>query len=91
MEDGDLRPGQGGRGLVHFDQAVPRRPYGGQQARRVVSVLWAYRGRPVYTYVGDEYPGAVNGHGIGEFSGTRNGYHAFTLRDIFMNYEFRRP
>jgi predicted lipoprotein with Yx(FWY)xxD motif len=53
--------------------------------------VWAYRGRPVYTYAGDEYPGAVNGHGIGEFSGTRNGYHAFALRDIFMDYEFRRP
>jgi len=53
--------------------------------------VWAYRGRPVYTYAGDEVPGAVNGHGIGEFSGTRNGYHAFVLRDIFMGYEFRRP
>jgi predicted lipoprotein with Yx(FWY)xxD motif len=53
--------------------------------------VWAYRGRPVYTYVGDQYPGAADGHGIGEFSGTRNGYHAFVLRDIYMDYEFRRP
>jgi len=53
--------------------------------------VWAYRGRPVYTYVGDDLPGVADGHGIGEFSGTRNGYHAFVLRDIFMNYEFRRP
>ena len=51
--------------------------------------VWAYRGRPVYTYAGDEYPGAANGHGIGEFSGTRNGYHAFTLRDDL--HELRIP
>ena len=53
--------------------------------------VWAYRGRPVYTYAGDKYPGAADGHGIGEFSGTRNGFHAFVLHDIFLNYEFRRP
>lgn len=53
--------------------------------------VWAYRGRPVYTYAGDKVPGEVNGHGHGEFSGTRNGYHAFVLRDIYMDYEFRRP
>lgn len=53
--------------------------------------VWAYRGRPVYTYAGDKTPGAADGHGYGEFSGTRNGYHAFTLRDIFLDYEFRRP
>jgi predicted lipoprotein with Yx(FWY)xxD motif len=53
--------------------------------------VWAYRGRPVYTYAGDKTPGAADGHGIGEFSGTRNGYHAFVLRDIYMDYEFRRP
>ena len=53
--------------------------------------VWAYRGSPVYTHAGDKAPGEANGHGYGEFSGTRNGYHAFVLRDIFMNYEFRRP
>jgi predicted lipoprotein with Yx(FWY)xxD motif len=30
-------------------------------ARRIRD--WAYRGRPVYTYVGDHQPGDVNGHG----------------------------
>ena len=53
--------------------------------------VWAYRGMPVYTYAGDHAPGIADGHGFGEFSGTRNGFHAFVLRDIFMNYEFRRP
>lgn len=53
--------------------------------------VWAYRGSPVYTHAGDKGPGEANGHGYGEFSGTRNGYHAFVLRDIFLDYEFRRP
>jgi predicted lipoprotein with Yx(FWY)xxD motif len=52
--------------------------------------VWAYRGRPVYTYDGDAGPGTTNGEGIGEFSGLRNGYQAFVLRDIFQNNEFRR-
>lgn len=51
--------------------------------------VWAYRGRPVYTHVRD-VPGTTNGEGIGEFSGLRNGYQAFVLRDIFQNNEFRR-
>lgn len=52
--------------------------------------VWAYRGRPVYTYAGDADAGTTNGEGIGEFSGLRNGYQAFVLRDIFQNNEFRR-
>jgi len=53
--------------------------------------VWAYQGRPVYTYAGDQRPGTNNGQGIGEFSGTRNGFHAFVLRDVFDDNEFRRP
>lgn len=53
--------------------------------------VWAYQGRPVYTYAGDPGPGTINAQGIGEFSGSRNGYHAFILRDIFQDSEFRRP
>jgi len=52
--------------------------------------VWAYRNRPVYTYSGDKEPGVTNGDGFGEFIGTRNGYKAFVLRDIFQNNEFRR-
>ena len=47
--------------------------------------VWAYRGRPVYTYAGDERPGDINGNGNGEFGGTRNGFRAFILRDDFFN------
>jgi len=53
--------------------------------------VWAYQGRPVYTYAGDPEPGVLNGQGLGEFAGTRNGYRAFILRDIFQDSEFRRP
>ncbi|MGE3477388.1 MAG: hypothetical protein AB7H70_16415 [Rhodospirillaceae bacterium] len=45
---------------------------------------WAYRGRPVYTYAGDQ-PGDVNGDSLGEFYGSRNGFKAFWLRDDFLN------
>jgi predicted lipoprotein with Yx(FWY)xxD motif len=52
--------------------------------------VWAYRARPVYTYVGDREPGVTNGDGIGEFTGRRNGYKAFVLRDDFGENAFRR-
>jgi predicted lipoprotein with Yx(FWY)xxD motif len=53
--------------------------------------VWAYQGRPVYTYAGDPGPGILNGQGIGEFAGTRNGFRAFFLLDIFQDSEFERP
>ena len=46
--------------------------------------VWAYRGSPVYTYVGDARPGDINGNGNGEFGGSRNGFKAFFLRDDFF-------
>jgi predicted lipoprotein with Yx(FWY)xxD motif len=46
--------------------------------------VWAYRDRPVYTYVGDLRPGDINGHDRGEFAGKRNGFQAFILRDEFF-------
>ena len=52
--------------------------------------VWAYRGRPVYTYSGDQELGATNADAFGEFYGRRNGYTAFVLRDIFSNNAFRR-
>ena len=47
--------------------------------------VWAYRGRPVYTYAGDERPGDINADGHGEFRGNRDGYLAFWLRDDYYN------
>lgn len=46
--------------------------------------VWAYRDRPVYTYYLDEKPGDVNGDGIGEWRGQRNGLKAFWLRNAFF-------
>ncbi len=47
--------------------------------------VWAYRGRPVYTYAGDKEPGDINGNKTGEFNGKRNGFNAFILRDDFFD------
>jgi predicted lipoprotein with Yx(FWY)xxD motif len=56
---------------------------GTAQALRV----WAYRGRPVYTYAGDERPGDINADSHGEFRGQRDGYKAFWLRDDFFGQD----
>jgi len=45
--------------------------------------VWAYRGRPVYTYAGDDQPGDVNADGLGEFRSEREGFKAFWVRDDF--------
>jgi predicted lipoprotein with Yx(FWY)xxD motif len=42
--------------------------------------VWAYRGRPVYTYAGDTQPGDFNGQAVGEWQGRRNGFRAFWIR-----------
>lgn len=52
--------------------------------------VWAYRDRPVYTYSGDKRPGDAKGDAFGEFTGRRNGFKAFVLRDVFQNNNFRR-
>jgi len=46
--------------------------------------VWAYRGRPVYTYGDDQQPGDVNGAGTGEWRGQRNGLKAFWIRDDYL-------
>ncbi len=45
--------------------------------------VWAFRGRPVFTFFKDTKPGQVNADGWGEFNGIRNGFKAFWLRDDF--------
>jgi predicted lipoprotein with Yx(FWY)xxD motif len=73
--------------VVTIDPATGRlAPPGSATALRV----WAYRKRPVYTYVGDREAGVTNGDGIGEFTGRRNGYKVFVLRDDFGQNAFRR-
>jgi len=45
--------------------------------------VWAYRGRPVYTYAGDKEPGDTEGNAIGEWQGRRNGFRTFYIREEF--------
>ena len=53
--------------------------------------VWAFRGRPVYTYAGDRQPGDVNADSHGEFRAERNGYRAFWLRDDFFDRDQPGP
>ncbi len=46
--------------------------------------VWAYRGRPVYTFAKDVNPGDTWADGYGEHRATRNGFKAFWLRDDFF-------
>lgn len=45
--------------------------------------VWAYNDRPVYTFYDDRKPGDVEGDAWGEFTGKRNGFKAFWIRDAF--------
>jgi predicted lipoprotein with Yx(FWY)xxD motif len=45
--------------------------------------VWAYNDRPVYYFYDDKKPGDVEGDAWGEFTGKRNGFKAFWLRDAF--------
>lgn len=44
--------------------------------------VWAYRGRPVYTFA-DDAPGEIKGTHYGEWQGTRNGFNSLWVRDDF--------
>jgi predicted lipoprotein with Yx(FWY)xxD motif len=46
--------------------------------------VWAYRDRPVFTFVRDDRPGSIRAQNWGEFYGQRNGYKAFFLREEFQ-------
>jgi predicted lipoprotein with Yx(FWY)xxD motif len=65
--------------ILEIDPATGHRAAHSQPALRV----WAYRGRPVYTYAKDLQPGDINGDGTGEWRGFRNGLKAFWLRDDY--------
>lgn len=53
--------------------------------------VWAFRGRPVYTFAGDRVPGDAFGDGHGEFRGHRNGFKAFWLRDDYFGADQPGP
>jgi predicted lipoprotein with Yx(FWY)xxD motif len=65
--------------IIQIDPATGRRAAQGLSAWSV----WAYRGRPVFTYAKDVQPGDVHGDGTGEWRGFRNGLKAFWLRDDY--------
>ncbi len=46
--------------------------------------VWAYRGRPIYTYAGDQVPGDINADSHGEWRAQRNGFKAFWVRDVYF-------
>ena len=46
--------------------------------------VWAYRDRPVFTFVGDKKAGDLYGDSWGEFQGQRNGFKAFWVRDDYF-------
>ncbi len=45
--------------------------------------VWAYRDRPVYVCMRDKVPGDFECDSWGEFSGMRNGWKAFWIREAF--------
>ena len=47
--------------------------------------VWAYRGRPVYTYAGDKDPGDIKGDMRGEVFGQRNGFMTMPARLVGFN------
>ena len=47
--------------------------------------VWAFRGRPVFTFEGDKEPGDINGNRTGEYNGRRNGFSALLVRDDFFD------
>ena len=73
--------------VMTIDPNTGRRAAEGQQGALRV---WAYRDRPVYNFAGDKKPGDVNADSFGEFTGYRNGYKAFWLRDDFLSNAYTR-
>lgn len=61
----------------------PKSGHKAQPADEGALRVWAYRDRPVYTCVKDKAPGDFDCDSWGEFSGWRNGYKAFWIRDAF--------
>ncbi len=48
--------------------------------------VWAYRDRPLYTFIRDHGPGDTVADSWGEGNGWRNGFHAFWVRDQYSSY-----
>ncbi len=66
--------------VVYVDPQTGRSADAGQEGALRV---WAYMGRPLYTYAGDKETGDIEGNAIGEWQGKRNGFRAFYVREEF--------
>ena len=66
--------------IVYVDPKTGRQAQANQTGALRV---WAYRSRPVYTYAGDKEPGDIEGNGMGEWQGKRNGFRAFYTKEVF--------
>jgi predicted lipoprotein with Yx(FWY)xxD motif len=67
--------------IMDIDPATGHRARAGQADALHV---WAYRDRPVFTFIRDEHAGTVKAQSWGEFYGARNGYKAFWIREEFQ-------
>ena len=45
--------------------------------------VWAFRGRPIYTFAGDKEEGDIGADSWGQDHGDRNGFNAFWMRDDY--------
>jgi predicted lipoprotein with Yx(FWY)xxD motif len=63
----------------------PKTGHGAKPGQADALHVWAYRGRPIYTFSGDQLPGDTMADGYGEHRGSRNGFNAFWLRDDFFS------
>lgn len=45
--------------------------------------VWAFRGRPIYTFAQDTFPGDLGGDSFGQDHGAFNGFEAFWVRDVY--------
>lgn len=61
----------------------PRTGNPAREGQAGVQRVWAYRGRPIYTFA-DEEPGEIKGADVGEWRGARNGFSAMWVRDDFF-------
>ena len=75
---GNSRSGGPLWGVLAID---PRSGHFAQPGAPEAMRVWAFRGRPVYTFAGDPGPGDTNAESLGEFQSERTGYRAFWLRN----------
>jgi predicted lipoprotein with Yx(FWY)xxD motif len=77
LADGNARSDNSLWSVMEIEPVSGRRAAVGEAGAMRV---WAYRGRPIYTYAGDQAPGDIKGDMVGEIFGQRNGFTAMLAR-----------